>query len=437
MKALAGSDEGGWTLLPVRVDDVQPTGLLAGFAYLDLCGLGEEEASRQLVTAAGQALGRPEKPQAAPSFPAGPHEPAVRGPAVHEPPRFPALLPSFVSLSFDIRVGDILDFPADIAVFKHADGFHGADRAAARRLHDVGRSHEELAASLDDVRLVQTRGALAAPLAMFIGVGAPSQLSYAGLRAYSSLMVRAVSSRGDARHVATTIHGPGFGLDERAAFLSQLAGILTGIGQLQGQGDLERITVVERNSDRAEELGRALEDSLEEIPYAWLVERSEGLWRFGISAQTQPIDHFAPNVQPAPIKLLEREPDREPHMFIAYPFELEDHARFGLERPAAGRGFLTRLIAEQAYTGDILERVKSQIESAVLVVAVLTQANPNVFLEVGYAWGRGRPTVLVAQADEKLRFDVQGQRILRYSNITDLERQFIDEITELRRTAVI
>ena len=130
-------------------------------------------------------------------------------------------------------------------------------------------------------------------------------------------------------------------------------------------------------------------------------------------------------------------PEREPHVFIAYPFSLEDHARYGVEGPAKRAGYLARLIADDVYTGEILQRIKNQIESAELVVAVLTQANPNVFLEVGYAWGKGKPTVLVADENETLKFDVSGQRIVLYTNITDLERKFEKELEGLRATGVL
>jgi hypothetical protein len=38
------------------------------------------------------------------------------------------------------------------------------------------------------------------------------------------------------------------------------------------------------------------------------------------------------------------------------------------------------------FTGDILERIKFQIETSTTIIAVLTGANPNADLEIGYAW---------------------------------------------------
>ena len=75
--------------------------------------------------------------------------------------------------------------------------------------------------------------------------------------------------------------------------------------------------------------------------------------------------------------------------------------------------------------------MRSRIENAELVIADLTGANPNVYLEVGYAWGKARPTVLVINKSDELRFDVHGQRCLRYQSIKHLENQLSNELKNL------
>jgi hypothetical protein len=45
------------------------------------------------------------------------------------------------------------------------------------------------------------------------------------------------------------------------------------------------------------------------------------------------------------------------------------------------------------------------VGTATFVVGELSGSNPNVFLEIGYAWGKERPTVLIAREGEKLQFD--------------------------------
>lgn len=95
-------------------------------------------------------------------------------------------------------------------------------------------------------------------------------------------------------------------------------------------------------------------------------------------------------------------------------------------------GFLCERIDNESFTGDILDRVKKRIETAAVVIADLTSANPNVYLEVGYAWGKNRPTKLLAKEGEELKFDVRGQRCLKYERIKDLELSLMKELRDLK-----
>ena len=70
--------------------------------------------------------------------------------------------------------------------------------------------------------------------------------------------------------------------------------------------------------------------------------------------------------------------------------------------------------------------------TSTLVVADLTDANPNVHLEVGYAWGVGIPTVLLVKDTSQTKFDVQSQRCIPYERIKDLEVALTEELTKLR-----
>ncbi len=54
-----------------------------------------------------------------------------------------------------------------------------------------------------------------------------------------------------------------------------------------------------------------------------------------------------------------------------------------------------------------------------------------MFLEVGYAWGCGIPTVLLSRKGTDFKFDVQGQRCLIYSGIKDAEDLLTKELLAL------
>lgn len=98
---------------------------------------------------------------------------------------------------------------------------------------------------------------------------------------------------------------------------------------------------------------------------------------------------------------------------------------------------LCERIDQEAFTGDILARLKERIESASVVIAELIGANPNVYLEVGYVWGRSRPTLLLVKSAEELRFDVRGQRCLTYERIRELEDRPGLELSEFVSRGII
>jgi hypothetical protein len=59
------------------------------------------------------------------------------------------------------------------------------------------------------------------------------------------------------------------------------------------------------------------------------------------------------------------------------------------------------------------------------------KANANVYLEVGFAWGRGRPTLLLVRDVKELKFDVQGHRCIVYRTIRELESALTAELGRL------
>jgi hypothetical protein len=126
--------------------------------------------------------------------------------------------------------------------------------------------------------------------------------------------------------------------------------------------------------------------------------------------------------------------ENKPRVFVAMPFapEMEDVFYYGIQSPVRQLGYICERVDQEAFTGGILEQVKMRIENAEMVIADLTGANANVYLEVGYAWGKDRPTVLLANKKDELRFDVRGQRCLRYQSIKDLENQLTTELKSLR-----
>jgi len=329
-------------------------------------------------------------------------------------------------IMFAVQVGDITTFDADVIALKFAQAFYGADSAVATAL---GEDASEIIALLQTVgryKMFPTLERIRARHALFLSVPPLHEFDYEEIRWFAAKTLRALASAGPStRHLAMTIHGVGYGLDEAEALRSQLAGYLDAFDSGNYPSALERITIIERNRDRAQRLQVVLNDA---IPGSAIVlpETMEPL------ANSQVIERspLTSNVG--------RESAGKPHVFVAMPFaeEMEDVYYYGIQTPVNAVGYLCERADLTPFTGDILERIKSRIETASLVIAELTTANPNVFLEVGYAWGKGRPTILLARDAEKLPFDVRGQRCLVYSRIRDLEEALMRELQGLRDNMV-
>ena len=99
--------------------------------------------------------------------------------------------------------------------------------------------------------------------------------------------------------------------------------------------------------------------------------------------------------------------------FVIMPFDDEFDSAYELfiKEALEGAGFETRRADELVNHRNILQDVIAGIESADLVVADLTGANPNVFYELGVAHSLERPTILLTQSVDDPPFDLRSYRV--------------------------
>lgn len=69
--------------------------------------------------------------------------------------------------------------------------------------------------------------------------------------------------------------------------------------------------------------------------------------------------------------------------------------------------------------GDVRAQVIMLAVTAELVVADVTEANPNVFYELGIRTATGKPTILVSRDLTKLPFDISGMRTILIDDSTE------------------
>lgn len=88
----------------------------------------------------------------------------------------------------------------------------------------------------------------------------------------------------------------------------------------------------------------------------------------------------------------------------------------------------------QITSGDqfLFEQFKSRIDTATFVIADLSNSSPGIFLLIGYAWGKGCPTILLMRRDtNNLSIDLRSQRCLAYNSIRDLHEAMKTELLQM------
>lgn len=299
-----------------------------------------------------------------------------------------------------IIVGDVLTHPADVLVLKYAASPHGADAAVANALGVADFALHE-----GKHGFWPSNGVISAREVLVLGVGPLHRFEYRQIRAFAERAVDIVrTERPSARRVTLTLHGPGYGLDELAAIDNLVGGITSGLSrapQLQVQ-------IVERSPKRA--------------------ARIEAYC--GRPSVTIPIgDDFSPKVA----RQVSADQSYTRRLFAALPFKEQflDHWEFAIRAAAHEEGFVCERLDHEFFTGDIVTEIKNRIEKSRAVVALLDEFNANVFLEVGYAWGVNKPTLLILNESAEPPFDVRSQNIIRYARLVDLKESLSRAIKAL------
>lgn len=312
----------------------------------------------------------------------------------------------------EVREGDAKDVETDLLVLKNADGAAGVGKEIASTIaFDTPDVWEELP-GIGEFAVFDGGVTVQARKVMYGGVKPIPRFGYQDIRRFArrSLEIAARQSF-STEHVTFTLHGPGYGLDEREAFESELAGLMDAVQQATAPRELERISVVEIDSDRADRLDTILESF---IP-GETIDGEEST--------------------PEQARSVGYDSEGKPHVFVAMPFteKFEDVYYLGIKEAVNDAGFLCERIDDEAFTGNIAEQIRQRIESATLVVADLTDANPNVYLEVGYAWGEDVPTLLLTQNTDDLQFDVQHHNAITYDRhgIHELQENLSETLSEL------
>lgn len=324
------------------------------------------------------------------------------------------------AIKIEVQHADALDFDCDALILKYAQSLYGVDAAVYARLSQVNK--EPILPKIGDAAISSSFGTVTARYIAFLGVDPLYSLGYVQIRDFGrrALALFSIDTR-IIEHIALTVHGPGYGLDEIEAFESEIGGVIESISQGDFPEHLTKITFVESNTNRAIRLAQTLSKL---FPAGQLlIDKNRKIRDLPIPTKEA-------------LRSVGYDSNSKPKIFIAMPFadHMNDIFHYGIQGAVNSAGFLAERADMASFTGDIMDWVKDRISTAEMMIADLSGANANVYLEVGYAWGRGIPTVLIASNADELKFDVRGQRCIIYRSIKDLEEKLTSEIKSLHQS---
>jgi hypothetical protein len=313
-------------------------------------------------------------------------------------------------LEIEIANSNLTEVQADLLVLKYADGFHGADKVVAQA---VGFQSNLRAGS---AHFCQGTG-LRALEALFIGVGPLGEFRYKRIQEFGSQAVKlARKHHNPVRHLATTLHGPGYGLDLEEAFLSLIAGFVT--EWKQASGSIQRITIAELVEKRCNRLKRIITEHSDDFGLRTPQRGAEAikLARYGVRVE------------------------RQPHLFVAMPFDnaFTDEFEIAFCEAAKETSFVCeRMDQGKAFTGEIVSEIRNRIKESRGVIGLVNSHNPNVFFELGFALALEKPIILVAKKGVVLPFDLSTHHCIQYESIAQLRKSLIDHIAALKESGIL
>ena len=276
------------------------------------------------------------------------------------------------------------------------------------------------------------------PVLRLLPVAAASGVAfgYPQVREHATALLNAVASAHPAAtRLALPLPGVAQGLDEGACLENLLLGLADGLAADTHGSALRELVLLEPNARRRATLAAKLAEMLgaDAPPPGWVAR-----------PQSWPLVVFAaaPGT-PRPAAPFEQRLTYQDTLtaFVAMPFkpEMRDIFHYGIQGPAQRSGFKAERLDFEHFTGSVVDQIKERIQRAHLVIADMTGANANVFLEIGFAWGKGRPTLLLwhtphGTTPAQPPFDVAADSRLDYVDIGELDKALTAKLQALHPT---
>ena len=120
-------------------------------------------------------------------------------------------------------------------------------------------------------------------------------------------------------------------------------------------------------------------------------------------------------------------------VFIIMSFQKEFDELYNVYKEVCKTFGFNAVRTDKVYSLDkILPRILQGIRHSAFVIADVTETSPNVFYEIGFAEGLGRPVIATAKADTKLPFDLVDTPVTFWGSFDDLKSKLEPLINEVK-----
>lgn len=122
--------------------------------------------------------------------------------------------------------------------------------------------------------------------------------------------------------------------------------------------------------------------------------------------------------------------------FVIMPFkeEFNDIYKLGILAAAKQSKVTAYRLDDELFEEGMLEKIYTEIRKADFIIADLSEKNPNVFYELGFAHALGKLCILITNQAESIPFDLKHKRHLVYNKtIIDLIPKLKENIKWAKR----
>ena len=122
--------------------------------------------------------------------------------------------------------------------------------------------------------------------------------------------------------------------------------------------------------------------------------------------------------------------NKSPEIFVIMPFNSswDDLYFFGIHETAKKLDYSCDRVDQMEFNGNILEKIYDSILNSKIIIAEISDPNPNVYYELGYSHAMKKLVIPIIKKGATIPFDLKVINCIQYENIIDLRNKLLKRI---------